>query len=88
MVNDKDINHVLDLLPKDAQYYFTQASVKRALPAIELQATASEKGLQGNVFSTVTEAYTEARKQAKDNDLIYIGGSTFIVADLFTGIFK
>lgn len=88
MVNDKDINHVLDLLPKDAQYYFTQASVKRALPAIELQAIASEKGLQGNVFSTVTEAYTEARKQAKDNDLIYIGGSTFIVADLFTSIFK
>lgn len=88
MVNDKDINHVLDLLPNDAVYYFTQAKVKRALPANELLAQAEAKGLHGKAFPSVTEAYTAAHREADATDLIFIGGSTFVVADLFTDIFK
>lgn len=88
MVNDKDIAHVLEMLPKDAIYYFTQAKVKRALPAEALLAQAKGKGLDGKAFSSVIEAYTAARNEASSDDLIFIGGSTFIVADLFTNIFK
>ena len=88
MVNDKDIAHVLEMLPKDAIYYFTQAEVKRALPAEALLAQAKGKGLDGKAFSSVIEAYTAARNEASSDDLIFIGGSTFIVADLFTNIFK
>lgn len=88
MVNDKDIAHVLEMLPKNAIYYFTQAKVKRALPAEALLAQAKGKGLDGKAFSSVIEAYTAARNEASSDDLIFIGGSTFIVADLFTDIFK
>ena len=88
MVNDKDIAHVLEMLPKDAIYYFTQAKVKRALPADALLSQAKEKGLDGKAFPSVIEAYTAARSEASSDDLIFIGGSTFIVADLFTDIFK
>lgn len=88
MVNDKDIAHVLEMLPKDAIYYFTQAKVKRALSAEALLAQAKEKGLDGKAFPSVIEAYTAARNEASSDDLIFIGGSTFIVADLFTDIFK
>lgn len=88
MVNDKDIAHVLEMLPKNAIYYFTQAKVKRALPADTLLSQAKEKGLDGKTFPSVIEAYTAARNEASSDDLIFIGGSTFIVADLFTDIFK
>lgn len=84
MVNDKDINSVLDLMPKDAVYYFTQASVKRAMPAQQLQALAQKHGLNGKCFPTVKEAVEYAQKEASKNDFIYIGGSSFIVADLLT----
>lgn len=88
MVNDKDIAHVLEMLPKNAIYYFTQAKVKRALPADTLLSQAKEKGLDGKTFPSVIEAYTAARNEASSDDLIFIGGSTFIVADLFADIFK
>ncbi len=84
MVNDKDINGVLGLMPKDAIYYFTQASVKRAMPARQLQTLAQRHGLNGRYFSTVKEALEIAQKEASKNDFIYIGGSSFIVADLLT----
>ena len=82
MVNDKDINGVLTLLPTDATYYFTQASVKRALPAEEMKKQASAHGLQGNAYPTVKEALQAACAQASKDDFIFIGGSSFIVADL------
>lgn len=88
MVSDKDVDHVLDLLPKDAVYYFTQAKVKRAMPAEVLAEKAAAKNLHGKTFSTVKEAYTAAREEANREDLIFIGGSTFIVADLFTEVFN
>ena len=88
MVNDKDINGVLAMLPKDATYYFTQASVQRALPAEELQLLAQTVGLKGKKYSNVDEAVHEAKAAANEDDLIFVGGSTFIVADLLNFFFK
>lgn len=85
MVNDKDVRGVLDLLPKDATYYFTKASVKRALPETELQALAEKSGLKGDVYSTVTDAVKEAQHKSLPEDFIFVGGSSFVVADLLAG---
>ncbi|MBQ2779137.1 MAG: bifunctional folylpolyglutamate synthase/dihydrofolate synthase [Bacteroidaceae bacterium] len=82
MVNDKDISSVLAMLPHDATYYFTRASVKRALPAEELKALASAYNLRGESYPTVADALAAARKEAVEDDFIFVGGSCFIVADL------
>ena len=82
MVNDKDINAVLALMPKHATYYFAQASVARALPSHELQALAVKHDLHGTTYSTVKEATRAALTEADKEDFIYVGGSSFIVADL------
>ncbi len=82
MVNDKDISKVLDLLPKEATYIFCQASIPRAMDAHELARKGNEKGLIGQVIPTVTEALEFARKNASPYDLIFVGGSTFIVAEI------
>lgn len=82
VVNDKDISSILKLLPKDALYYFCKASIPRALDEKKLCAQAKQMGLEGNTFKTVTEALDKAKKQAKLNDLIFVGGSTFTVADI------
>ena len=82
MVNDKDIRGVLALLPREAVYYFTQASVKRALPAAELARLAAEAGLKGDCFTDVPSAVRAAQKKSLPEDFIFVGGSTFIVADL------
>jgi dihydrofolate synthase/folylpolyglutamate synthase len=82
MVNDKDISKVLDLLPKDATYIFCQANIPRAMDAHELASKALEKGLKGEVISKVTDAIEFARKNAGADDLIFIGGSTFVVAEI------
>lgn len=81
MVNDKDINGVLNLMPKDAFYFFTQASIERALPAGEFALLASRHGLTGEVCNSVSEAVGKALHRATGEDAIFIGGSTFIVAD-------
>jgi len=82
MVNDKDISKVLDLLPKEATYIFCQASIPRAMDAYELERKGNEKGLIGQVISKVTDALEFARKNASPDDLIFIGGSTFVVAEI------
>ena len=82
MVNDKDINGVISLLPSDATYYFTQASVKRALPAEEVMKTGNSHGLHGAAYPSVKDALEAAKRNASENDLIFVGGSTFIVSDL------
>ena len=82
MVNDKDIRGVLAMMPKDATYYFTKASVKRALPEQELAMLGMQSGLKGKQYPTVAEALTAAKKDSDTNDLIFVGGSSFIVADL------
>ena len=84
MVNDKDIRGVLRLLPQSATYYFTKASVKRALDEHKLQEFAREEGLEGSAWENVACAWKAARQNAKAEDAIFIGGSTFIVADFLT----
>ena len=81
MVSDKDVDSVLKLLPEKAIYYFTAADIPRAMPAAELQQRASACGLSGNVWPSVAEAVAAARAAATPDDMIYIGGSTFVVAE-------
>lgn len=81
MVNDKDITSVLQLLPKEAIYYFCRANLPRALDATELAKQATGMGLNGKAFLTVAEAMLAARTAAAADDLIFIGGSTFVVAE-------
>jgi dihydrofolate synthase/folylpolyglutamate synthase len=81
MVNDKDINAVLSLLPKNAMYYFTQANVQRAQPAIALKDMAEKFELNGRAYNSVKEAVETAIQNAKPNDLVFIGGSNFVVGE-------
>ena len=81
-VNDKSISEILQLLPKDAHYYFSQASIPRAKPGIEVYNEAVGVGLKGDVFPDLRSALTKAQSDASFDDLIFIGGSTFVVAEL------
>ena len=81
MVNDKDITNVLNLLPKDANYYFAKPNIPRGLDAGELKQEAYKVGLRGSSYSSVAIAIENAKKNAGTNDLIFIGGSTFVVAE-------
>lgn len=81
MVDDKDINGVLDLLPKNAQYYFTKANNHRALNETVLSDLASKHGLVGKTYPSVFEAYNAAKAVASNNDFIFVGGSSYIVGD-------
>jgi len=80
-VNDKDLGSVLPLFPRDAVYYFTRASVPRALDEEVLKAAAEEYGLTGDSYPSVAAALSAARAAALPEDMIFIGGSTFVVAD-------
>ena len=82
MVNDKDVDHVLCILPKDAIYYFTKASIPRAMNEEILAEKAQAAGLHGTCYPTVATAYEAARQNATKQDMIYIGGSTFVVAEV------
>ena len=82
MVDDKDFDSVLPLLPRDAHYIFTSPSVPRALPAGELAVKGAAYGLAGEVVGTVPEALARARGLAGPGDMIFVGGSTFTVADI------
>jgi dihydrofolate synthase / folylpolyglutamate synthase len=82
MVKDKDIEKVLQLLPRHAQYYFTQASIPRALEAEELQRQAATAGLKGKAYPDVNTALKQALAVAKKEDLILVCGSVFLVAEV------
>ena len=86
MVDDKDIESVLNMLPREATYYFTQADTHRAIPVEKIMTMALNHGIHGKTFSNVAEAYEEAMKDAEYYDTIFIGGSTYVVADLLTHI--
>lgn len=88
MVNDKDIQGVLKLLPTEASYYFTQASIPRALAANELQDLAKPLGLKGDSYPSVGEATQAALANSNKNDFVFVGGSSFIVADLLSSCQK
>lgn len=81
-VGDKDISTMLSLFPRDAEYYFCEPSNMRALKAEELRSRALEHGLAGKTFGNVNEALEEAVRDSASTDAIYVGGSTFVVADI------
>jgi len=82
MVNDKDISGILNLLPKNANYYFCKPNIPRGLDADELADKATEFGLNGMSYSSVLRAYNSAQNNAGLNDLVFVGGSTFVVAEV------
>jgi dihydrofolate synthase/folylpolyglutamate synthase len=82
MVNDKNLEDVLPLFPEKAKYYFCKPDIPRGKSASELQIEASEFGLKGEAFSSVNQAYNSAKLNSINTDLIYIGGSTFVVAEV------
>jgi dihydrofolate synthase/folylpolyglutamate synthase len=84
MVDDKDVDGVMDLLPKDAVYYFTQAETKRAIGADVLRDKASLRGLHGDVYYSVKEAVEAARQKASKDDFIFVGGSNYVVAEFLS----
>jgi dihydrofolate synthase / folylpolyglutamate synthase len=81
-VNDKDPSPVLGILPREALYYFTRADIPRAMDPGELKNRAQKEGLTGDVYQTVKEALESARKKAEPEDMIFIGGSTFVVGEV------
>ena len=82
VVNDKDLSTILPLFPKNAKYYFCKPNIPRGLDALQLKSACENFGLEGVIFSSVQEAYKSALKYASINDLIFIGGSTFVVAEV------
>lgn len=88
MVNDKDVDGVLALLPKEAQYCFAQASVQRALDSRELARRAARFSLRGEAYPECESAFRAAQQQAGPQDMIFVGGSTFVVADVLEALSK
>jgi len=82
MVDDKNIEEVLSLMPKEATYYFTKASIPRALDENVLKEQAKKHDLLGNTYASVSEALENAIKNSSVEDLIFVGGSTFVVAEV------
>jgi dihydrofolate synthase/folylpolyglutamate synthase len=87
LVDDKEHNEILELLPHDAHYYFTRASIPRSLDEQILRTYAGNHGLSGEACPDVKTAYISATRKAQKEDLIFICGSTFVVAD-FLNIIK
>ena len=82
MVGDKDVSAILEILPKDANYIFCQPNIPRALSVHDLFNKAAQYSLKGQKIQNPLDALVEARKQAQQNDLIFVGGSTFVVAEI------
>jgi dihydrofolate synthase/folylpolyglutamate synthase len=82
VVNDKDLGNILSLMPEKASYYFCKPDIPRGLSAELLKEEAFKYGLYGNIFESVNTAYQDALEKAASGDLIFIGGSTFVVAEL------
>ncbi|WP_421918306.1 bifunctional folylpolyglutamate synthase/dihydrofolate synthase [Marinifilum sp.] len=82
LVDDKNTDEVLSLMPKEANYFFTRASIPRALNENELRKLAKDYGLMGKAYRSVEEALNAAKKESEKNDLIFVGGSTFVVAEV------
>ena len=81
MVNDKDIDSIIKLLPKRAIFYFTEADTHRALPWMEIQEKAIANGFYGPGYPTVKEAFAAALRHAAHDDFVFVGGSSYVVAD-------
>ena len=81
-VNDKNIDNILGLLPEKAKYYFCQANIPRSLEKESLQSESKKHGLYGKVYNSVSQALQTAKKNAEKKDCIFVGGSTFVVAEI------
>ena len=86
MVNDKDVNSVMEMLPKNAIYYFTKAKIGRAINEKEIQQTGLLHGISGKAYPTVEKAYKDAIKDADKDDFVFIGGSSYIVSDFLSSL--
>lgn len=86
MVDDKDIDTVMQMLPKDAVYYFCQATTHRAIPVEKVAEKADRVGLKGCSYHTVKDAYDAALADAQTDDFVFVGGSSYVVADLLSAI--
>ena len=86
MVDDKDIEKVMDLLPCDAEYYWTQASSHRAIPHSTVRSYGNRHGLKGQSYPSVKEAFEQAMNDASADDFIFVGGSSYVVADLLANV--
>ena len=88
MVDDKDVEHVLQLLrdklKNGVKFYWTQPSTKRAIPVEKLSELALKLGLHGETYLSVKEAYNAALKNAEKDDFVFVGGSSYVVADLLS----
>lgn len=82
VVNDKDLDSIVDLLPKNASYYFCKPDIPRGLEAQELKSLLMPHGIYGEAYSSVSQAYNKALECAETNDFIFVGGSTFVVAEI------
>lgn len=82
VVNDKDLNSIIDILPKQATYYFCKPNIPRGKDAVKLQNELNLYGCTGNAYNSVYEAYKSALKNASENDFVFVGGSTFVVAEI------
>ncbi|TWO31748.1 bifunctional folylpolyglutamate synthase/dihydrofolate synthase [Seonamhaeicola sediminis] len=82
VVNDKDVNSIIDLLPKEATYYLCKPEISRGLPAKDLKQFFNDYGLKGEAYNSVNKAYKKALKNASSEDFIFVGGSTFVVAEI------
>ena len=82
MVNDKSIDKMLAFFPKEAKYYFAKANIPRGLDAKILQERAKGLNLHGRTYSSVKNALRAAKRNADKKDMIYVGGSTFVVAEV------
>ena len=83
LVDDKDMDGIMELLPKDAIYHFTKADTKRAVSENVLKIIGEQRGLYGESFPSVAEAWQNARKSCASDDFIFVGGSSYVVADFF-----
>lgn len=84
MVDDKDVTTVMKMLPKDAIYYWTQATTKRAIKVEKIAELGTSLGLNGNVYPSVNKAFKAAQADAAEDDFIFVGGSSYIVADFLS----
>jgi dihydrofolate synthase/folylpolyglutamate synthase len=85
-VNDKDITHILEFMPTTAKYYFVQPSNQRAAKSTDVANQAAMAGIKGETFSNVVDGYKKALADADKSSMIYVGGSTFVVADFLAFI--
>jgi dihydrofolate synthase/folylpolyglutamate synthase len=82
VVNDKNLEEILPLFPKNSNYYFCKPNILRGLDAEILKEKAGDFELKGEIYNSVSNAYAKSRENATPNDFIYVGGSTFVVAEI------